>query len=737
MYAAAARFMGSLGVPPWEFRGGSVNSGRAIVAVVLGVLLLLGGALSLSRNAGAPHANVSPGGALGELFEHGRLQTRLTFDEALDRLFDRGYPQRVDDRLYRMPGTNRALGFSWGGTWADDARAVYLASQLRAIGLRNVRLEPVPVDVFDFRSASVTVGDRTIVASTFAGIPPTPRRGLTAEVVYAYNGTAQDFDALEAAGIDVEGKIVLVDANFEMWWLNYPAAEATYRGAVGLIMTYAEEATYPWYSVASDAFGSNDAEYDMSYAPMVYISQDDGNWLKGELNSEGAGVTATMKLLEKVQLATEGGVGYNVFADLPGRVRDGSFVLLGAHHDVHFRAGTDDSSCVAAILAMAKAMVMSGYRPQHTVRIMITTAEEFGYTDAWYDWSIGAWWAITQAHPDWAGRIRAFLNLDYFSGDAPLTMETIPELTTVLAGQAEDDGDLLPFGYDVITPMSTWQDGWTFTAAGAPTVAFGAVPEDEDAGSYHTNYMLPSQVNWSLVADYTKFIFRIVKQFDRGLLPYDLSARADDLAAFVIPDDLLGAGADPDAVDRLAEAIAAFQDAAAAYEARKDTIPARHVPAVNAMLRQIEKQINDNLTALSAWDWQIYPHEQVLNDVLSLEWAIDALQQDPADTDTALEALSNVALTFYGLMLSHDVYLYDLARRDPNYDRVTWGAQGHLIHYLDVIPQFNAIASGTWDGQTIADLQAMLDLDLSDLNGRLNAMSDALEQVTPLVEALG
>ena len=70
-----------------------------------------------------------------------------------------------------------------------------------------------------------------------------------------------------------------------------------------------------------------------------------------------------MKLIEKVRMATQGGTGYNVFGDLPGRVHDGSFVLFAAHHDAHFHAATDDISCVANDMAIAKAMVMSGYRP--------------------------------------------------------------------------------------------------------------------------------------------------------------------------------------------------------------------------------------------------------------------------------------------------------------------------------------------------------------------------------------
>ena len=81
-----------------------------------------------------------------------------TFDQAIDQLFAHGYPQGIDNHLITMPGTNPQWGFFWAGTWADNARARYLADQMRAIGLRNVHLDPVPVDVFTFKSASVTDG---------------------------------------------------------------------------------------------------------------------------------------------------------------------------------------------------------------------------------------------------------------------------------------------------------------------------------------------------------------------------------------------------------------------------------------------------------------------------------------------------------------------------------------------------------------------------------------------------
>ena len=674
--------------------------------------------------------------AVALLLPAGALAKQPTFGQAVDALFARGYPQSIDHHLYRMPGTNPKLGFSWAGTGADNARARYLARQMRAIGLKDVHLERVPVDVFDFKSATVGVHGRTMTASTFAGIRPTGVPGLTARVVYAHDGTAQDFDALAEAGVSVKGKLVLVDSDFQDWWLNYPAAEATYRGAIGVIMTSGPHSA-PWYEVSPTALGSNDAEYTYSSVPMVYICKRDGDWLKQRLAARH--VTATMRLREKVRLAADGGHGYNVFGDLPGTTGDDSFVLFGAHHDVHFRAATDDAACVSTNLAIAKAMVLSGYKPRHTVRFMITTGEEFGYTDAWWDWSIGAWYAITHTHPDWAGECRGFLNSDYFSGrGSKLKIGTEAELTPVVKQVTKASRALLPYGSAIEYPITTWQDGWTFTAAGVPSVLFAATKGSVGYTDpiYHTNYMKPNLIEWPYLAKICKVIQRLQLRFNNGLAPYDFATRADDLAGAVQPADLKAAGCDAGTVDALQTAIGEFQTAAAAFEARRASIPTGNAAADNESMRPIEKSIGTGFTALDAWDSQVYPHEQVLADVQNLQAAVADLQQTTPDTDDALTSLSNVALTGYGLVLSHAVYAADLQRRAPDYFRADWGSQGHLIDYLDVMPEYNDIAAGTWGPGTITSLQAMAASDVTDLNARLSAMTTVLQTITPQIAAL-
>ena len=660
--------------------------------------------------------------------------TPLSFDQAIDRLIAQGYPQRVDEHLANMPGTNPRLGFFIGGTWSDDARARYIAERMRDIGLRNVHLEPVPLDEYTFVDATVKVGATRMIASTFAGAEPTGCRGITAPVVYAHDGTADDFDALAGAGVDVKGKLVLLDADLWTWWVNYQAAEATARGARGVIFTYGEN-TGLYYTCAPDALGSFDGEFDRTDVPSVYISQQDGAWLEGQLAPDGTGPVVTMKLTAHWRMATCGGRGYNVVGDLPGKVHDDTFVLFAAHHDGYFHTATDDTDGVVDNLLIAKAMVKSHYRPLHTVRFMATTGEDFGYADSYYDWCIGAWWSITHTHRDWAGRIRAFINSDHFVGDNPLKIVT-PDITPLVTDLAADSAGLLPTGYSISGTSSTWKDSWTFGAAGVPVVSFDN--KVDSAGSYHTNYMTPDLVDWGYLAGVAKFIFRVEQPFNDGsLLPYGLKSRADSLAATVVPGDLEDAGADPAAVDRLAAAVTAFQTAAGDYETRASSIPAAHIPRDNAALLKIQKRISRSLTGLSPWQTTIYPHEQVLLDLQSLNQAIGDLQADPALSDDALGALSNVDLTYWGPMLDRDVYAHLLTRLDPSYKKVAWGAQGHPVWpVLDVMPQYDAIADGSWDAATIDELIAMRDQELADLNARLDAMSAAIESFTPRIEAL-
>lgn len=648
---------------------------------------------------------------------------RRSFDQAIDELFAAGYPQALETYFCSL-GTNPELGFRWAGTSAERAVGDRVAAEMKAMGLANVRLEPVPVDVFEFEDAALAIGGRRMTGSTVGGVPPTPPGGITAPIVYVKGGTAADFDAVG----DVSGKIVLIDLKMGSWWVSLPAMEAGHRRAAGVVCTFTPDDP-KYFSADERALGSFDGQYGLDLPPWIYICRRDGDWLKSALAS--GPVTATLVLKENVTMAKDGGAGHNVVGEIPGSRGDGQIVLFAAHQDAHFRAGADDTAALVNLLTIAKAMKASDFRPGSTMVFLATTGEEFGYTDSYYEWIVGAWWAATRLHPDWAGRVRALVNLETMAvKGAPLALRSNPELGPWLARLAGRSPDLLPHGFELLEPVGSWNDQWTFTAAGIPSVKLDTTNAAYDA-LYHSSLETSEFIDWDYLARIAKFVFRAAGELDAGFLPYSLKARAEDLAAAWKADGVGNSGASPASVSRLERAMGGFTQAAEALEGRAPAAAneRERTEKLNAGLLGIEKTLNSAFTALSPADDDItvYPYQSVLRDLLKVNAALAALGTEPPDRDAALQTLSGAYLTRLGIVFSYPVYLKYIARLDPAFWRITWGAQGHLPLPLDVVPQYRKIQAGE-TGRAVAELVPIRQALLADLNGRLDRMAEALER---------
>jgi hypothetical protein len=653
-----------------------------------------------------------------------------TYDQAVNSLIVKHYPQNIESHLNSL-GTS-PLGMRWAGSASDNAGARYLRDKMLLMGLKNVRLEKVPLDVFQPLGASVTV-DRAemhpwkITCSQFAGVPPTPAGGISGEVVYVGTGTAAEYE-----GIDVTGKIVLIDlALNDISWLGVPAHEATVRGAKAVIYTFNPDAdTDPYYSIAPDAFGSNDGLYGFDWAPCVYMPWAGGEWLKSELKRRT--VTATVVNDVKVTLQKDGGFGYNVVGEIPGKIGNGQKVVVTAHHDAHFRAGMDDTSGVAQAMTIAKAMRLSSYRPNRTVVFMLTTAEEFGNTNAYWDFLTGSWYSINHTHAAWPGKVAAQVNLEAQGGrGGEVGLEISKDLNAWATKLAGANPSLAPYGITVESPVGTWDDAFPFNSAGIPAMTFGASGADY-GGRYHTNYDVKSLIDWTYFGKMSKLEFRFAKGLDKGLLPYSLKDVADDIASTVDKTQLEGTGADAATVTKFTDDVAAFQTAAAAYDAGKASIPAAKIPTVNASLMQIEKKIDKAFVSLGPDDDFMWAHEQLVSDLENINAALAALQGTP-DPAAAKDALSNVYLMWYGLTFSEEPWHTYLAWHEP--DWIGYGTTANVVNPIDAVPAYKLIDSADYAGATTA-LTALQAAEITDLNARLASLSAVLEEVTPQIQAL-
>jgi aminopeptidase YwaD len=646
------------------------------------------------------------------------------FDGAIEDLIAQGFPQEIETHLNSL-GTSE-LGYRLGGTSSGNAGAEYLAERMREMGLRRVRLEPVPVDVWEVKGASVTVDGRSMTCSQFPAVPPTPAEGITAEVVYVEGGAAADYE-----GKSVEGKIVLVDLMMDSWWLNLPAHEATVRGAAAVVFTFSPEDP-SYYSFAPDALGSNDALYGREWVPAVYLARRDGDWLKAAL-ARGP-VTATVKNDVEVTLESQGGVGYNVAGELPGAGETDEKVVIAAHHDAYFRAGMDDTSGTTQVMTIAKAMTSIGYRPQRTLVFFLTTAEEFGYSNAYYDFLVGSSYAMTHTHSDWPGTVAGMINLEAQGGrEGRIRINAGAELRPWIEDILESDPELAAYGAEVIG-VSTWTDGFPFATAGIPNVTFSASGADYE-GRYHTNYDVQELIDWQYFGSMAKLEFRLAERLDRGLLPYRLEHQADDLAASVNEAELRALGVDAGIVERFMGALGRYRKAAGAYETRKSALPAGRHAELNRALMRIQKTLGSNLTTLGPEVTALYPHQQLLADTQNIEKALEALQSSPVDPEAARQALAAVFLTPVGLHFSEPVYRTEMSWADPDYERIGYGGEAHVVPPIDVLPELRQVEAGNISA-AVAGLLEKKGAQIEELDTRLSRMSEVLEQVTPEIEAL-
>jgi Iap family predicted aminopeptidase len=650
-----------------------------------------------------------------------------SFDQAIDQLVAQGYPQAIEAHLCGL-GTS-PLGFRVGGTSSDNAAAYYVAGQMAMLGLKNVRLEPVKMDVWEFHSASVTVGDRVFQASSFTGVPGTPADGVTGEVVYVGGGTAAEF---EEAG-SVVGKIVLVDFLSDSWWSNMPSHEAALRGATAIILT-SSRADLNYYA-DPDTLGSNDGEHDLAWPSLVHVSRTDGDWLEQKI---AAGpVVATVKLDATIRRASQGGRGYNVVGELPGSSKSGQSIVLCGHRDCFFRSAVDDTSAVVAELAIAKAMKMAAVKPRRTLVFMATTGEEFGIVDSWYDWCFGSWYSATTTHTDWPGKVAGFLNMEgpgCIDGQIKLFTgaESVPYLQQII-----DDNPKLrgPNQTALLTPPDCGFDQWPFHAAGIPSVTLKGRPLSWNPWYAHCQNDTIDTVDWPYFGTCAKFMYRMVEAVDQPVPPYSLVARADEIAGLVDAGELVAAGADRAVVARLTDALAAFDAAATAYDARRDDIPAATQGAASRKLLEVEKRLNSNFTALSWWDDTTYPHEQVLWDLEGVSAAVGNLQHPNPQQGQALRALDEVGYTWYGTNFSPAVYYHELDRHDPDYWGISWAGQGHLPQPIDVMPEYWQIQAGDYSG-ALTGLLAEQDRQKTELDRRLADMAAVLEPLPAMVDGI-
>jgi hypothetical protein len=445
--------------------------------------------------------------------------------------------------------------------------------------------------------------------------------------------------------------------------------------------------------------------------------------------------------------ADKGGVGYNVLGAIPGTDRAFEYIIFTGHHDAWFRGAADDATAIAAMLGTAKAIRDSGFRPRRTLLFLASTNEEYGYTDAYYEWLIGCWYAVTHQNPKW--QTRAILTLDFEllgTGDPGerLLIRTHSELLDHAVAKLTDPTKAYRVPHGTAYSNVVWAnaDHFTLTAAGIPGLYFNTVGIEYLTRNYHTNFDVLSAVDIGYLRLNLEVINDIWVDHDRSTLPMlDFVLRAEEAASrigFVVDGKTVAdlPGADQSAQHRLEAAVARFREAAEDLEARLGSGPVRNTRRVGAAMMSAERRVLRELVALDVFDQYVFPHQQVQRDVTRMQLAKDALE---AGTPVvALDLVRRTGLTSAGRRFDYETYTAELERHDPSFDSLQWGGQAHLAPYVDVWNEYHSIAAKIDGGLTapsdytdeISSLGSKMAPVYARLNERLRWMATVFDSST-------
>ena len=532
----------------------------------------------------------------------------------IEHAIEPDYLRSVVERLESF--RSHPLGFRVAGTPEERAAVAFVAGELRDVGLEVVE-EPVPVDAWRLREAFVEAGERRYECASFGGVPETPPGGVSGELVVAGRAGRRELE-----GLEVRGRVVLVDWRDDGLWPYHVALELGLRGAAALLVTSSEGG--PYYQ-SPGALGTFDGLWHREGPPAVTIRKEDAARLR-------AGERVRVVLEAPL---TRGALAANVVGVLGGR-RGGAPSVVAGHHDGWFGGAFDDASGVAVTLALARAFVDTGVRPRQPIAFVSHTAEEYGIADSRYDWCYGAWYQVVVEHPEWGRRSPFCLNVEGSGSRDRFTVDAPPELAgwvrRVLRRAARDG--LLPHGFGVGTP-NTWTEIWTFLAAGVPGLNVSTFTSKYDRSAYHTQYDTSASVDFEYLAGLTRICARLLLEADERIEDLlDYGARTRDLRKH---------GLDLPGIER--------KRGRAAFTA-----------------------IGRGLYGLDAQETAAYPHEQTARDVERLEEALALVRGER--WRAAARPLARVGLNRLCADLSEEAFARERARRGRHAERATWGAQG-------------------------------------------------------------
>lgn len=277
-------------------------------------------------------------------------------------------------------GLTTEIGPRLAGSPQEAAARAWAVARLKALGFDNVRSEPFTIQgwVRGAEAARLTAPYHQALSITALGYSaPTPQGGITADLVYF-----PTLDALKAAPPgSLKGKIAFIDhamraaqdgagyGPFGTARRQGPSIAAS-KGAVAVVI---RSVGTDWHR--NPHTGATSWAKDVAPIPAGAVSNPDADQI-ARIAQRQKPMTLALTLEGHPVADLQSG---NVIAELPGRDRALSPILLACHLDSwDLGTGAIDDAAGCGIIAEAALAAHKGSRPLRTIRLLWAGSEEVG-----------------------------------------------------------------------------------------------------------------------------------------------------------------------------------------------------------------------------------------------------------------------------------------------------------------------------------------------------------------------
>ncbi len=341
---------------------------------LLTYILLIVPILTMACGSPGPAAEVENVDELGIQFEEAENSgIQQEYQQEAEAIIDRALQD--DHAWQRMAELADYFPHRLSGSQMLEDAIDWSVEQMEEDGFPEIRTQEVEVPHWERGEEWAKLKsplERDMRMLGLGNTPPTPEDGIAAEAI-----VVRDFDELEERADEVEGKIVVYNAEFTNYgatvqYRTQGAARASELGAEAALIRSVTPKSHQHPHTGNSGFPDG-----VDPIPTAALTAEDVKYMQ---RMQDRGESLEIELYMESTLHDEPAISRNVIAEIPGTENPEEIVVIGGHIDSWDigQGAMDDAGGVAVTWEALRIIHEMDLQPRRTIRLVLWTNEENG-----------------------------------------------------------------------------------------------------------------------------------------------------------------------------------------------------------------------------------------------------------------------------------------------------------------------------------------------------------------------